>query len=104
MNTTAQGNDISWDRDTFLLWLHLLYQRLILATDLQKADRVYLAFSQLWKLLIKAENTKSLSTEGTSAAPFPLWRWQEGSPCWHPTSLRHWAALTVPRGCRDGVP
>lgn len=41
-------------------------ETLILATYLQKADRVYLAFSQLWKLLIKAENTEGLRTEGAA--------------------------------------
>lgn len=79
--STTMLNDIFGYLDTFLQWLHSLFWKLSFWLPIcRKADRVYLAFSQRWKLLIKAENMMDLRSEVASllsAAPFPLWRWED---------------------------
>lgn len=59
----VQGNGIPWDPATFLQRLHFSFQRISFRLPTcGRVDRVYLAFSQHWKLLIKAENMKGLKT------------------------------------------
>lgn len=83
--TAVQGNDPSWHPGTFLQWLHTLFQRTSLRLPTcRRVDRVYLAFSQHWKLLIKAENMKGLKTRGVSQL-------------WAALELGGWMALMASR-------